>query len=90
MSLSKHYFEKTNLISYVLTSMWMLNMRPLVKKLITKYNLSNAPWYDRLLNGGIRNGLSDYNRYESEIRALQALTEQSNQAIESARFCRDV
>ena len=74
----KHFFEKTNLIEYILSSMWTLNMKLLVKELVTKYNLANVPWYDNLVSGKVRDGLSEYNWFESEVAKLQMLTEKSN------------
>lgn len=81
----KHFFEKTNLIEYILSSMWVFNMKELVKDITAKYNLTNVPWYDKLLNGRIRDGLSEYNWLESEIAKLQVLTDKSNQAIRVLR-----
>ncbi|ELZ5236962.1 transcriptional regulator [Vibrio parahaemolyticus] len=82
----KHFFEKTNLIDGVLTSMWILNMKPLVKELIEKYNLESVPWCDKLVRGETRNGLTEYARFESEIARLHTLTEKSHQSIESLRL----
>ncbi|AZG72394.1 transcriptional regulator [Shewanella livingstonensis] len=82
----KYFLEKTNLINGVLTSMWTLNMKPLVKELIENYNLASVPWYDKLIRGEVRNGLTEYHWFESKIAMLQKLTEKSNQSIELLRL----
>lgn len=81
----RHFFEKTNLIDGVLTSMWILNMKSLVNQLIEKYNLASVPWYKKLIRGKICNGLTEYHEFESEITRLHTLTEKSNQSIKLLR-----
>ncbi|MCG7488670.1 transcriptional regulator [Vibrio sp. Of14-4] len=77
----RHFFEKTNLIRGVLSSLWTFNMRPLVKELVHKYNLSSVPWYTKLEGGEVRDGLTEYNRFYREIKRLRLVTEESNKAI---------
>ncbi|PSV16518.1 hypothetical protein C0W59_07455 [Photobacterium kishitanii] len=81
----RHFFEKSNLISGVLTGMWRLNMKPLVKELIGNYNLASVPWYDKLVRDEVRSGLTEYDWFESKIASLDTLTEKSNQSIEFLR-----
>ncbi|EMK3317953.1 TPA: transcriptional regulator [Vibrio vulnificus] len=82
----KHFFEKTNLIQGVLTTMWVLNMKPLVRELATKYNLVKVPWFNKLEKEQMRNGLSEYEWLESEVKKLHLITEKANQSIQSLRW----
>jgi len=82
----EHFFEKTNLIKGVLTAMWVLNMKPLVRELATKYDLAKVPWFIKLEKEQLRNGLSEYEWLESEVKKLHLATEEANQSIEALRW----
>lgn len=77
----RHFFEKTNLISCVLSSLWVLNMKPLVKELAERYMLTTVPWFEKLENGEVRDGLTEYNWFYKESTRLKLMTEESNRTI---------
>ncbi|EPH3378831.1 TPA: hypothetical protein ACMDSI_002563 [Vibrio parahaemolyticus] len=82
----KHFFEKSNLISGILTSLWVLNMKSLVRDVATKYNFVNVPWFEKLEREQVSNGLSEYEWFEHEVEKLTFATESANQSIQNMRI----
>lgn len=76
-----HFFRKSNLIEYVFSSLWRLNMKTLVETLGERYSLGSIPWYKDLKSGYIRNGVSAYELFNREVTRLHCITKESNKII---------
>lgn len=84
-SFIRHLLLKTNIIEYILMSLWKLNMKSMAYEIIEKYHLSNAPWYRKLVINKINDGLSEYNWFNSELSNIKEITEESNRKIDLLR-----
>ena len=83
-----HFFEKTNLLKNMLSSMYMLNMKVLVNQIVEKYQLSEVRWYKKLISGVIKEGLSEYCQFNSKIEKLNEITNECRAAIKVMRLPR--
>lgn len=77
MNFARHYFEKTNLVSGIIISLYNLNIKTLAHSLIKKYDLKSQVWCQNLLAGKVSDGFSSYKYF---IRKIDVLTDKKNTA----------
>ncbi len=82
----RHFFQKSNLLQNMFSSMYILNMKELVNQLVEKYQLSEVRWYKKLITGKVKDGLSEYDRFISEIERLDEITVESRSKIKVLRL----
>lgn len=81
-----HFFDKTNLLQNILSSLYILNMKELVLQVVEKYNLYDVRWYKKLLSGDIRNGFTEYYAFNSKIDKLNEITNECLAKIKKMRL----
>ncbi|MDY1000124.1 hypothetical protein SOM24_16760 [Pantoea agglomerans] len=66
-----HYLEKTNFLEGIMSSLWSLNMVSIFNDLVSRYDLSQALWYPKLMAGYRHNSLGDYQYYNDKLAEIR-------------------
>ncbi|PWK09869.1 transcriptional regulator [Pantoea ananatis] len=80
-----HYFDKTNFLEGVMSSLWSLNMTKIFFELVRRYDLSEALWYPKLISGERHNSLADYQIYKDKLAEAEDKLIKANKSIQYLR-----
>ena len=84
----RHYFEKTNFVQFIITSLYLFNFKGIVCDLTSRYGLTSIPWFKRIVSGKYRNAYSIHSYFLQSMELIKSETILTTERIVTLRSVR--